>query len=257
MHCGLQPRASLACRSRRPSRSACFRCTGTRHLRCCASPQDRCTLLLNPENAAGGSACNLCLQYTCSCRPDGNAAPSEPAQTPHQKAAQDPEAERTAGRQLGAQPVEDDELMMPLSDDTMDWREFRARLVAGSRQAEEPSANRRSAEGAREWAHPVTRPEKGCLLLAHPKMFADSQTYFNQASLWPGCVRLDWRHGACPGPILSKGRRLFRALEGTRYLSQSPLHPASARASAHLVKKVCHLPPVQHTCRVRAAVCRP
>ena len=61
-------------------------------------------------------------------------------------------------------------------------REFRARLVAGSRPADEASTNGRSAEGAREWAHPVARPEKGCLLLAHPKMFADSQTYFSQAS---------------------------------------------------------------------------
>ena len=155
---------------------------------------------------------NLYLHYTCSCRPDGDAAPSEPAQFPHQKAAQHPEAEKTEGMQQGAQPEEDDELMMPLSEPTTDWqvwhlaraqymqgsdvcavpcrREFRARLVAGSRQADEASTNRRSTEAAREWAHPVARPEKGCLLLAHPKMFADSQTYFNQASLWPGCLRL-------------------------------------------------------------------
>ena len=184
------------------------------------------------------------LEIIRSCRPDGDAAPSEPAQSPHQKAAQHPEAERTEGTQQGAQPEEDDELTMPLSEPTSDWqvchlaraqcmqgsdvcaipcrREFRARLVAGSRQTDEASV-----EGAREWAHPVARPEKGCLLLAHPKMFADSQTYFNQASLWPGYFEA-WSVTWCPSnPV------------GEQWVATG-----------------CHLPSVQHTCGPRAAVRR-
>ena len=175
----------------------------------------------------------MVLQDTCSCRPNGDADSSEPAQPPHQKAAQHPEAEKPEGRQQGARSEDSDELMMPLSEPTTDWREFRARLVAVSRQAEEASTSRRSAEGAREWAHPVARPEKGCLLLAHPKMFSDSQTYFNQASLLPGCLRLDLQHGSCPGPPLNNGGRLFRSLAASTS-SCLILHPTSARPSARV-----------------------
>ena len=109
-------------------------------------------------------------------------------------------------------------------------REFRARLVAGSRPADEASTNGRSAEGAREWAHTVARPEKGCLLLAHPKMFAESQTYFSQASLWPGCLRLDLRHNACPGPFVSSGCRL-----------DAVSLPCSTPAECMLLSAGCHL----------------
>jgi hypothetical protein len=32
-----------------------------------------------------------------------------------------------------------------------------------------------------EWAHELSRPEAGCLLLAHPYMFRERQRYFYQA----------------------------------------------------------------------------
>lgn len=38
------------------------------------------------------------------------------------------------------------------------------------------------------WAHPIILPEKGCLLLSHPIMFTNSQTYFFQS------VILIWAH---------------------------------------------------------------
>ena len=69
---------------------------------------------------------------TCSCRPDGDAAPSESAQSPQQKAAQHPEAKSTAGRQQGAQPEEDDELTMPLSEPTTDWQVSRKGMICRS-----------------------------------------------------------------------------------------------------------------------------
>ncbi|DBB08311.1 TPA: hypothetical protein ACH3X3_008476 [Trebouxia sp. C0006] len=63
---------------------------------------------------------------------------------------------------------------------TVDWREFRARLVAGDRgqqgEASTSTANSR-------WAHDVGKPERGCLLLAHPLMFGSSQGYFSQVCL--------------------------------------------------------------------------
>ena len=71
-----------------------------------------------------------------------------------------------------------------------DWRDFRARLVAGSRRAgaptqeqqdaaAEPSGRDTDIDGGR-WAHSVPGPERGCLLVAHPLVFLQSQTYFNQ-----------------------------------------------------------------------------
>jgi putative transcriptional regulator len=55
-----------------------------------------------------------------------------------------------------------------------DWRAFRAQLVA--------SASGGAAAAHDEvWAHAIPTPERGCLLLASPLMFLDSQTYFSQA----------------------------------------------------------------------------
>lgn len=55
-----------------------------------------------------------------------------------------------------------------------DWRSFRAKLVA--RYPEQ--------HNALEWAHPLPSPELGCILVAHPLMFAQQQTYFNLAVIF-------------------------------------------------------------------------
>ena len=56
----------------------------------------------------------------------------------------------------------------------------RARLVAGDR-GQQGEVSTTSADGG--WAHDVGKPEKGCLLLAHPLMFGSSQGYFSQVCL--------------------------------------------------------------------------
>lgn len=43
------------------------------------------------------------------------------------------------------------------------------------------SAAERSHFNQLEWAHELSRPEPGCLLLAHPYMFRERQRYFYQA----------------------------------------------------------------------------
>ncbi len=86
---------------------------------------------------------------------------------------------------------------MPLAGSDTDWREFRARLVASTRsgsvtpapETAAPSEERTTTEASssstapatRGWAHSLSKPEKGCLLLAHPMLFHSSQTYFHQA----------------------------------------------------------------------------
>eukprot|EP00884_Botryococcus_braunii_P007706 jgi/Botrbrau1/16937/Bobra.49_2s0006.1 len=69
-----------------------------------------------------------------------------------------------------------------------DWREFRAKLVLSESQQQQgredagPAGPKPRTElGDGVWAHPITQPEKGCLLLAHPLMFQDNQKYFAQA----------------------------------------------------------------------------
>eukprot|EP00210_Caulerpa_lentillifera_P003152 g3012.t1 len=54
-----------------------------------------------------------------------------------------------------------------------DWRTFRAQLVAESNSLERET-----------WAHALPTPELGCLLLAHPLMFNQQQTYFNLAVIF-------------------------------------------------------------------------
>uniref|UniRef100_A0A7S0S201 YqgE/AlgH family protein n=1 Tax=Chlamydomonas leiostraca TaxID=1034604 RepID=A0A7S0S201_9CHLO len=81
-------------------------------------------------------------------------------------------------------------LVLPAGD--MDWREFRARLVARTAPPD-PFAGAASTSGSAGqvqvqepgapgvWAHSIPKPEKGSLLLAHPMMFTNSQEYFFQA----------------------------------------------------------------------------
>jgi len=101
-----------------------------------------------------------------------------------------------------------------------DWRSFRARLIKKEQQGNLTSApassdafpdsvsstgassssSSSSAAAAAGWAHPVPHPEPGSLLLAHPIMFGQSQTYFSRA------VILLFEHGVegSAGLILNK-----------------------------------------------------
>ena len=55
--------------------------------------------------------------------------------------------------------------------------QHRARLIANDR-GQQAGASTSASQG--QWAHQITKPEKGCLLLAHPLMFGNSQGYFSQ-----------------------------------------------------------------------------
>lgn len=61
---------------------------------------------------------------------------------------------------------------IPMTSKESDWRTFRAKLVAKYLPEEEQPV---------EWAHALPAPELGCLLVAHPMMFTQQQTYFNLA----------------------------------------------------------------------------
>lgn len=79
----------------------------------------------------------------------------------------------------------------------LDWREFRARLVARSaaeaeeRQREEQLETDAAAEKAApqvgpggSWAHPLANPEIGSLVIAKPGYFNQNQQYFNHAVIF-------------------------------------------------------------------------
>lgn len=34
------------------------------------------------------------------------------------------------------------------------------------------------------WAHPIVKPEAGCLLIAHPNAFTNSQQYFHRVVIF-------------------------------------------------------------------------
>lgn len=85
--------------------------------------------------------------------------------------------------------------------------------MAGSKVSSSGSdaAGSGSAAGA-EWAHVVPKPERGCLLLAHPLMFSDTQTYFNQSVIF--MLEHDDTQGSY-GLILNRPSR-FRISEALR-----------------------------------------
>ncbi|EFJ40535.1 hypothetical protein VOLCADRAFT_108114 [Volvox carteri f. nagariensis] len=64
---------------------------------------------------------------------------------------------------------------LPYMGSALDWREFRAKLVSQSRGGTGAESD--------EWAHIIPKPEKGALLLAHPLLFQQSQTYFHRAAI--------------------------------------------------------------------------
>ena len=80
------------------------------------------------------------------------------------------------------------DLKLPLAGADTDWREFRARLVSGASAgaATRPAADAADADApapgtSSGWAHPLTAPEAGAVLIAHPLLFTTSQTYFHQS----------------------------------------------------------------------------
>lgn len=79
------------------------------------------------------------------------------------------------------------DLKLPLAGADTDWREFRARLVSGA-SASSPThpsdaddADAPAPGTSSGWAHPLTAPEAGAVLIAHPLLFTTSQTYFHQS----------------------------------------------------------------------------
>jgi len=71
---------------------------------------------------------------------------------------------------------------------TADWRSFRAQLIQSEAatpiDAESGDDDESSAEGGL-WAHAIgNRPEKGCLIIARPEAFLNSQRYFHEAVIF-------------------------------------------------------------------------
>lgn len=71
--------------------------------------------------------------------------------------------------------------------DNKDFRLFRAKLRAGSDEKwqEQLKRNVNVAQlgGQDAWAHELSAPEKGCLIVAKSQEFSMAQTYFNEVSL--------------------------------------------------------------------------
>lgn len=87
----------------------------------------------------------------------------------------------------GVDEAEDDgePLFLP-SGDNKDFRLFRAKLRAGSddkwREQLKRNVNEAQLAGQDAWAHELSTPEKGCLIIAKSGAFNMAQTYFNEVS---------------------------------------------------------------------------
>ena len=77
---------------------------------------------------------------------------------------------------------EDEDLQEKLKNS--DWRSFRARLLQKSGENMIPSPTVENSVGLDLWAHPLSQPEKGCLLIANPTAFLTRQQYFHQAVIF-------------------------------------------------------------------------
>eukprot|EP01023_Acetabularia_acetabulum_P000055 TRINITY_DN1002_c1_g1_i3.p1 TRINITY_DN1002_c1_g1~~TRINITY_DN1002_c1_g1_i3.p1 ORF type:complete len:544 (-),score=103.73 TRINITY_DN1002_c1_g1_i3:1265-2863(-) len=76
-----------------------------------------------------------------------------------------------------------DETTLPLASSDMDWREYRALLIKQNEsQSDDQQINNqqqtKSQEEKKDWAHILRAPEQGCVLVASPYMFTQTQQYF-------------------------------------------------------------------------------
>mmetsp|Transcript_9079 Transcript_9079/g.39953 ORF Transcript_9079/g.39953 Transcript_9079/m.39953 type:complete len:287 (-) Transcript_9079:775-1635(-) len=78
-----------------------------------------------------------------------------------------------------------------------DWRSFRARLVA------QEKSGRDDARLPSRWAHEVSAVEKGCILVASPYFFNNSQEYFAQTVVF---ILEHGESGSC-GVVLNRPLR--------------------------------------------------
>lgn len=72
---------------------------------------------------------------------------------------------------------------MPSFSSSEDWRDFRAKLVAGESNVDSSSSSGDGPTGKDDsdmWAHVVSQVETGMLLVANPLMFQSQQEYFAQ-----------------------------------------------------------------------------
>ena len=115
------------------------------------------------------------------------------------------------------------------SSSAVDWREYRARLVALEKKKTEEAAPALSPRNSL-WAHAIPTVEVGAVLLAHPLMFSTAQTYFKVRSplvhlphqttyfYWPGPPRRS--------PLLPARPRVHRP--GRRHAGRRPPGPLPA-----------------------------
>ena len=83
-------------------------------------------------------------------------------------------------RQAAVSPCATGALPPPLMHAWLPHR--RARLVSAERGGDSGSTSTSSSAGSSDtWAHPLSGPETGCLLIAHPLKFRRAQQYFHRA----------------------------------------------------------------------------
>ena len=58
-------------------------------------------------------------------------------------------------------------------------RAARSRSSSSPSPSSSPSSS--SSSSSKLWAHPLSRPERGCVLVAHPLLFTSTQTYFSKS----------------------------------------------------------------------------
>ncbi|CAB1105571.1 unnamed protein product [Ectocarpus sp. CCAP 1310/34] len=82
---------------------------------------------------------------------------------------------------------EGDTVFLPTGDNK-DFRLFRAKLRAGSDEKWKEQLRRNvnvgQLAGQDAWAHELSAPEKGCLIIAKSTQFSMAQTYFNEAVIF-------------------------------------------------------------------------
>ena len=168
-------------------RSPLFNLRSGRRVRCvtrlAGASQDNDDAGEDMGTGGGGS------EEEVSVRPDSDLPRSEvnhPLGGAEQDAVQAAGADRAGDKEDKGGEEEDGETVFLPTGAGNDFRLFRAKLRAGSehnwQQQLRRNVNTLQLGGQDAWAHELSAPEKGCLIVAKTSVFSVTQTYFNEAS---------------------------------------------------------------------------
>lgn len=129
--------------------------------------------------------CFLCNAASADGKAGGVQIDSDTGEGAGKAEGQQEDQDKVEEKEVEEEEGSGETVFLPTGDNK-DFRLFRAKLRAGSdekwREQLKRNVNVGQLSGQDAWAHELSAPEKGCLIVAKAQDFSMAQTYFNEVS---------------------------------------------------------------------------